>query len=168
MIYESHWNRTAHRRLSYNRDKSERLGNTGVSLILSNFTSIQAKLNDCGGLQPHMGKEDGSIKLNNRESPGIALCKSIAQSRTIPGLIFFKMEVFKMFSSGCSVAFEVLMQETPYDHFDSGCEGICPECRSCKFHRPQWKYQSCVFAECPYSLTRLSTRRCQQDCAKER
>lgn len=73
-----------------------------------------------------------------------------------------------MFSSGCSVAFEALMQETPYDHFDSGCDGICPECRSCKFHRPQWKYQSCVFAECPYSLTKLSTRRCQQDCAKER
>lgn len=89
MKYESNRNRAAHRRLSYNRDKSERLENTGVSLILSNFTSIQAKLNDCGGLQPHMGKEDGSIKLNNRESPGIALCKSIAQSRTIPGLIFF-------------------------------------------------------------------------------
>ena len=128
---ESNWDRAAHRRLSYNRDKSERLENTGVSLILSNFTSIQAKLNDCGGLQPHIGKEDGSIKLNNRESPGIALRKSIAQSRTIPGLIFLEMEVFKMFSSGCSVAFEALMQETPYDHFDSGCDGICPECRSC-------------------------------------
>ena len=73
-----------------------------------------------------------------------------------------------MFASGCSVAFEVLMQETPYDHFDSGSDGICPECRSCKFHRPHWKYQSGVFAECPYSLTRLSTRRCQQDCTKER
>ena len=39
-----------------------------------------------------------------------------------------------------------MMQETPYSHFDSGCEGIIPECRTCRFHRPHWKYQSCVFA----------------------
>ena len=44
-------------------------------------------------------------------------------------------------------AFDALMQETPYSHFDSGCEGIIPECRTCRFHRPHWKYQSCVFAE---------------------
>ena len=43
------------------------------------------------------------------------------------------------------LAFEVLMQETPYSHFDSGCDGITPECRTCRFHRPHWKYQSCVF-----------------------
>ena len=47
-------------------------------------------------------------------------------------------------------AFDALMQETPYSHFDSGCEGITLECRTCRFHRPHWKYQSCVFAECPY------------------
>ena len=46
-------------------------------------------------------------------------------------------------------AFDALMQETPYSHFDSGSEGITPECRTCRFHRPHWKYQSCVFAECP-------------------
>ena len=46
--------------------------------------------------------------------------------------------------------FDALMQETPYSHFDSGCDGIIPECRTCRFHRPFWKYQSCVFAECPY------------------
>ena len=40
------------------------------------------------------------------------------------------------------LAFEVLMQETPYSHFDSGCDGITPECRTCRFHRPHWKYQS--------------------------
>mgnify|MGYP007022432512 CR=1 FL=1 len=39
-------------------------------------------------------------------------------------------------------AFDALMQETPYSHFDSGCEGIMPECRTCRFHRPFWKYQS--------------------------
>ena len=32
-------------------------------------------------------------------------------------------------------AFDALMQETPYSHFDSGCEGITPECRTCRFHR---------------------------------
>ena len=37
-------------------------------------------------------------------------------------------------------AFDALMQETPYSHFDSGCEGIMPECRTCRFHRPFWKY----------------------------
>ena len=49
------------------------------------------------------------------------------------------------------LAFEVLMQETPYSHFDSGCDGITPECRTCRFHRPHWKYQACVFQFCPYS-----------------
>ena len=34
------------------------------------------------------------------------------------------------------LAFDALMQETPYSHFDSGCEGITPECRTCRFHRP--------------------------------
>ena len=57
-------------------------------------------------------------------------------------------------------AFELLMQEVPgFDHYDSGCDGICPECRSCRFHRPFWKYQSCVFEECPYSVKPLSTLR---------
>ena len=30
------------------------------------------------------------------------------------------------------LAFDALMQETPYSHFDSGCEGITPECRTCR------------------------------------
>ena len=62
-----------------------------------------------------------------------------------------------MYPKGCSLAFEVLMRETPYSHFDSGCEGITPECRTCRFHRPHWKYQSCVFAECPYCCKPVST-----------
>ena len=44
----------------------------------------------------------------------------------------------KMYPKGCSLAFEALMKETPYNHYDSGCDGICPECRSCRFHRPYW------------------------------
>ena len=45
-----------------------------------------------------------------------------------------------------AVAFEALMKDTPgFDHYDSGYDGILPECRTCRFHRPLWKYQSCVF-----------------------
>ena len=47
------------------------------------------------------------------------------------------------------LAFDALMQETPYSHFDSGCEGITPH----------WKYQSCVFQFCPYSPIAVSTRK---------
>ena len=57
------------------------------------------------------------------------------------------------------LAIEAIMKEKPYSHYDSGCDGICGECRSCRFHRPYWKYQSCVFKECPYSSVVLSTIR---------
>ena len=65
------------------------------------------------------------------------------------------------------ILFELMMQETPYSRYDSGCDGITPECRSCRFHRPYWKYQTCVFEECPYSKAPVSTRRCQRENAKE-
>lgn len=68
---------------------------------------------------------------------------------------------------GSIKAFEAMMKETPYSRYDSGFEGITLECRTCRFHRPYWKYQSCVFEECPYSMNKLSTRRCQQDKTKE-
>ena len=48
-------------------------------------------------------------------------------------------------TAGKLQAFEALMKEVPgHNHYDSGCDGICPECRSCCFHRPYWKYQTCV------------------------
>ena len=54
----------------------------------------------------------------------------------------------KRMTAGDLQALELLMQTTPgFEHFDSGADGILPECRSCRFHRPFWKYQSCVFAE---------------------
>lgn len=58
------------------------------------------------------------------------------------------------------MAFEALMQENnPLSKkYDSGCEGILPECRTCRFHRPYWTHQSCVFDECPYSQRPVSTR----------
>ena len=36
-----------------------------------------------------------------------------------------------------AVVFEALMKDTPgFDHYDSGYDGILPECRNCRFHRP--------------------------------
>ena len=71
-------------------------------------------------------------------------------------------------TAGKLQAFEALMKEVPgHNHYDSGCDGICPECRSCCFHRPYWKYQTWVFEECPYSPVKLSTLRCQPVTARE-
>ena len=58
-------------------------------------------------------------------------------------------------TAGKLQAFEALMKEVP------------GECRSCCFHRPYWKYQTCVFEECPYSPVKLSTLRCQPVMARE-
>ena len=59
-------------------------------------------------------------------------------------------------TAGKLQAFEALMKEVPgHNHYDSGCDGICPECRSCCFHRPYWKYQTCVFEECAARLIRM-------------
>lgn len=64
----------------------------------------------------------------------------------------------KRMTAGDLQALELLMQTTPgFEHYDSGVDGILPECRSCCFHRPFWKYQSCVFAECPYCCNSVST-----------
>lgn len=54
------------------------------------------------------------------------------------------------FTSGSDRAFEQLMQGKPgFDHYDSG-EAVTPEdCGTCRFYRPHWKYQFCVYAECP-------------------
>ena len=52
-------------------------------------------------------------------------------------------------------AFGLLMREAPnQDHYDSGCDGICPECRTCRYHRPFWRHQTCVFEYCPYGRLR--------------
>ena len=63
-----------------------------------------------------------------------------------------------MYPANCSMAFDFLMKEAPnQDHYDSGQDCIYSECRTCRFHRPFWKYQSCVFTECPYCVYPLST-----------
>ncbi len=61
------------------------------------------------------------------------------------------------------IAFEAMMKESLCSKFDSGYEGIIPECRTCRFNRPFWKDQSCVFEKCPYSICKLSTLRNQTE-----
>ena len=61
------------------------------------------------------------------------------------------------FTSGSDRAFEQLMQTRPgADHFDSGEAGAPEDCGTCRFYRPHWKYQFCVYAECPYQPGRLT------------
>ena len=68
----------------------------------------------------------------------------------------------KRMTAGDLQALELLMQTTPgFEHFDSGAVGILPEGRSCRFHRPFWKYQSCVFVERPYCCKPVSTLKIQ-------
>ena len=56
-----------------------------------------------------------------------------------------------LFTSGPDRAFERLMQEKPgFDHYDSGGADAPEDCGTCRFYRPDWKYQFCQFAECPY------------------
>lgn len=61
------------------------------------------------------------------------------------------------FTSGSSRTFESLMQGKPgFDHYDSGRAGAHEDCGTCRFYRPHWKYQFCVYAECPYAPGRLT------------
>lgn len=51
------------------------------------------------------------------------------------------------FTSGSDRAFEQLMQTRPgADHFDSGEAGAPEDCGTCRFYRPHWKYQFCVYS----------------------
>lgn len=61
------------------------------------------------------------------------------------------------FTSGSDRAFEQLMQTRPgADHFDSGEAGAPEDCGTCRFYRPHWKYQFCVYGECPYQPGKLT------------
>ena len=61
------------------------------------------------------------------------------------------------FTSGSDRAFENLMQGKPgFDHYDSGDAGAPEDCGDCRFYRPDWKYQFCVYAECPYQPGKLT------------
>ena len=55
------------------------------------------------------------------------------------------------FTHGETRAFELLMRQKPgFDRFQSGCTGSDADCCTCRFYRPHWKYEFCVFKECPY------------------
>lgn len=61
------------------------------------------------------------------------------------------------FTSGKDRAFERLMQEKPgFNHYDGGGANAPEDCGSCRFYRPDWKYQFCVYAECPYQPGKLT------------
>ena len=61
------------------------------------------------------------------------------------------------FTSGQDRAFERLMQEKPsFDHYDGGGANAPEDCGSCRFYRPDWKYQYCVYAKCPYQPGKLT------------
>lgn len=61
------------------------------------------------------------------------------------------------FTSGSDRAFERLMTGKPgFDHYDSGGVGAPEDCGTCRYYRPDWKYQFCVYAECPYQPGKLT------------
>lgn len=55
------------------------------------------------------------------------------------------------FTTGSKRAFELLMQQKPgFDNFKADCVAADEDCGTCRFYRPKWKYEFCVFEECPY------------------
>lgn len=63
------------------------------------------------------------------------------------------------FTDGASKAFEQLMQQKPgFDRYTSDCAGSDEDCSTCRFYRPAWKYEFCVFAECPYCPGKLTRK----------
>ena len=61
------------------------------------------------------------------------------------------------FTKGKQRAFELLMQQKPgFDRYQSGCAGDDEDCGTCRFYRPGWKYEFCVFNKhFPQTGTRL-------------
>lgn len=57
------------------------------------------------------------------------------------------------------IAIQLLMQHDPAEHYDSGEDGILPECRACRFHRPYAQDRTCVYRICPYASVHVSTQR---------
>ena len=64
------------------------------------------------------------------------------------------------FTNGSSRAFEMLMRGKPgFDRYENGGCADCEDCNTCHFYRPHWKYQFCVYAECPYEPGKLTAIR---------
>ena len=45
------------------------------------------------------------------------------------------------------------------DRYENGGCADCEDCNTCHFYRPHWKYQFCVYAECPYEPGKLTALR---------
>ena len=61
------------------------------------------------------------------------------------------------FTNGSSRAFEMLMRgKLGFDRYENGGCADCEDCNTCHFYRPHWKYQFCVYAECPYEPGKLT------------
>ncbi len=72
-------------------------------------------------------------------------------------------------TDGTDRAFEMLMQQTPgFDSYSSGCVTEHEGCDVCRFYRPHWTYQYCVYAECPYELGELTAKRKRRRKRKDR
>ena len=46
-----------------------------------------------------------------------------------------------------------------FDRYENGGCADCEDCNTCHFYRPHWKYQFCVYAECPYEPGLLTALR---------
>ena len=55
------------------------------------------------------------------------------------------------------IAIQAMMLEPHARSYDSGEDGIFPECRSCRFHRPYALRQTCVFRPVSYTHLTLPT-----------
>ena len=64
------------------------------------------------------------------------------------------------FTNGSNRAFEMLMRgKLGFDRYENGGCADCEDCNTCHFCRPHWKYQFCVYAECPYEPGLLTALR---------
>ena len=64
------------------------------------------------------------------------------------------------FTNGSSRAYEMLMRGKPgFDRYENGGCADCEDCDTCHFYRPHWKYQFCVYADCPYEPGKLTALR---------
>lgn len=64
------------------------------------------------------------------------------------------------FTYGKDRAFEMLMQQAPgFDRYESPCASEYKGCGDCRFYRPHWNYQFCVYAVCPYEPGKPTAKR---------
>ena len=69
-------------------------------------------------------------------------------------------EVIKVFFTNREHrAFERMMQGRPgSDHYDSGVDGLYPECRGCREYQPYRRDRFCRYAEWPFTPGRSTAR----------